>query len=580
MQGDNRDDLSRGDLINGLEAGLMAGRIDRRTFVKAMLTLGVASSSVAAMAAHATAVQTKHSSLAAALADEFDYVVCGAGSSGCVVAARLTENPDVRVLLLEAGGSDDAASILDPGIWYTNLGTERDWQHRSTPQAHLNGRVIGLSMGRVLGGGSSINVMAYVRGHKNDYEFWAQEARDEAWNYQHVLSIYKRIENWQGAPDPAYRGQGGNVWVQPARNPNPIAPAMQKAAAGVGIPSFEDHNGRMMEGDGGCAIANMTIKDGRRRSMAAQYLHPVMDRPNLTVLTHAEVRRVVIEGDRAAAVSFVWRGKSRQIRASRDIVLAMGAINTPKVLMLSGVGNPAVLSEAGLHALHRLDGVGENFQDHILLGGCIWEYRDNAAQAPRNNLAECTFFWKTRAELAGPDIQPFQIEIPFASEATSAQYAIPRHAWSIAPGLVRPKSRGRVRLNSANPSDPMRIDANFLSEPDDLRALVRATELCRDIGNAPEMREFAKREVMPGPLSGKAMEDFVRNAAQTYWHQTGTCRMGHDDMAVVDNHLRVRGLRGLRVADGSIMPIVTTGNTMAPCMIIGERMAEILRSGA
>ena len=388
MRGDKQDDLSKGDLINGLESGLMSGKIDRRTFVKAMMALGVASSSVTAMAAHATAVHANQLALSAALTDEYDYIICGAGSSGCVVASRLTENPNVRVLLLEAGGSDDVASILNPNIWYTNLGTERDWGHRSVPQEHLNGRSIGLSMGKVLGGGSSINVMAYVRGHKNDYEYWANEAGDTDWNYQHVLSIYKRIENWQGAPDPEYRGQGGNVWVQPAKDPNPIAPAMKQAAAGVGIPSFDDHNGRMMEGEGGCSIANMTIKDGRRRNMAAQYLHPVMDRPNLTVLTSAEVRRVVIQGDKAVAVNFVWRGKSRQIRASREIVLSMGAVNTPKVLMLSGVGSPAALAEAGLQTLHRLDGVGENFQDHILLGGCIWEYKDNAAQAPRNNL-EC-----------------------------------------------------------------------------------------------------------------------------------------------------------------------------------------------
>ena len=213
--------------------------------------------------------------------------------------------------------------------------------------------------------------------------------------------------------------------------------------------------------------------------------------------------------------------------------------------------------------------------DHILLGGCLWEY--NTPEAPRNNLAECTFFWKSDSKLASPDLQPFQIEIPFTSEATAKQYQVPQAAWSIAPGLVQPKSRGHLELQSADPHDRLKIHANFLSDPADVKALVRAVELCREIGNQAELRAYAKREVMPGPLSPKQMESFVRDAALTYWHETGTCKMGRDQMAVVDSQLRVYGIDGLRVADGSIMPRVTTGNTMAPCMIIGERMAEILK---
>lgn len=577
---DKRTSLQQGDQINYWESKLMSGATDRRTFLKAMTALGVASSSAIATAAHALTVQANQSQLASTLQDEYDYIICGAGSSGCVVASRLSENPAIRVLLLEAGGHDDLNNVQLPGLWPTNLGTERDWGHRSVPQAHLNGRTVGLSMGKVLGGGSSINVMAYARGHKSDYEYWAEQARDKQWGYEHILSIYKRIEDWQGIPDPDHRGRGGNVWVEPARDPNPIAHAMKLAAASVGIPSFDDHNGAMMEGSGGCAIANTTIKEGRRRSMAAQYLHPAMHRPNLTVLEHAEVTRLHLDGNRVTGIYFTWRGEERKISASNDVVLSMGAINTPKILMLSGIGNPSSLAQAGIKPRHELNEVGENFQDHILLGGCVWEYKDNHAQPPRNNLAECTFFWKTQAGLDAPDIQPFQIEVPFPSDATAKQFQMPEHGWSIAPGLVRPKSRGRVRLKSSNPSDPMVIEANFLSEPEDLHALIRATELCREIGNATELREYVKREAMPGPLKGKELENFVRNAAQTYWHQTGTCRMGHDDSAVVDASLRVRGIQGLRIADGSIMPRVTTGNTMAPCMIIGERMAEILLANA
>jgi choline dehydrogenase len=567
--------LARGDRINALEQALMHGKIDRRHFIKLAAALGMSAQAIEVMAQQGEAIATNQSALARTLQAEYDYIIVGAGSSGCVVASRLSENPNARVLLIEAGGSDDAPSILDPGVWFTNLGTDREWGDKSLPQRHLNQRSLSLAMGKAIGGGSSINVMAYVRGHKNDYEYWAAEAGDKAWDYQHVLAIYKRIEDWQGAPDPAYRGQGGIVWVQPAKDPNPIAPAMKRAAAAVGIPSFDDHNGVMNEGPGGCSIANTSIKDGRRRNMASHYLHPVMQRPNLTVLTQAEAQKLSFAGKRATGVEFTWQGKLQKIRARQEVILSAGALNSPKLLMLSGIGDETMLRKAGVPVRHHLPGVGRNFMDHILLGGCVWEY--NTPEAPRNNLAECTFFWKSDSKLDTPDLQPFQIEIPFASETTGKQFQLPQAAWSIAPGLVRPKSRGYLELQSADPRDRLKIHANFLSEPDDLKALVRAVELCREIGNQPEMRQFAKREVMPGPLPRKEMENFVRNAASTYWHETGTCKMGRDKMAVVDAQLRVRGIEGLRVADGSIMPRVTTGNTMAPCMVIGERMAEILK---
>jgi choline dehydrogenase len=567
--------LAQGDRINSLEIALMRGQLDRRGFMKLAAAIGMSAGSAATMAQQAGAIAANQAERARNLLAQYDYIVCGAGSSGCVVASRLSENPDVKVLLLEAGGDDQAPSILDPGIWYTNLGTEREWGDVSTPQRHLNGRTLSLAMGKALGGGSSINVMAYARGHKNDFDYWAAEAGDPEWNYEHVLAIYKRIENWQGAPDPAYRGTGGNVWVQPAREPNPIAPAMVKAAAGIGIPCYADHNGAMMEGAGGCAIANTSIRDGRRMNMAAHYLHPAMHRPNLTVLTRAEVRKIALSGKRATRVEFTWNGKLHKIAAGKEIVLSAGALNSPKLLMLSGIGDTAQLRRAGVRPLHHLPGVGQNFMDHILLGGCVWEY--NVPEAPRNNLAECTFFWKSDSRLDTPDLQPFQIEIPYVSDANAKRFTVPQAAWSIAPGLVRPASRGWVELQSADPRDRLKIHANFLSDSADMKALVRAVELCREIGNAPELRQYAKREVMPGPLKGKEMEDFIRNAASTYWHETGTCKMGRDPMAVVDSKLRVRGIEGLRVADGSIMPRVTTGNTMAPCMIIGERMAAILK---
>jgi choline dehydrogenase len=567
--------LASGDVVNAMEQAVMNGGMDRRSFLKTAMAFGMSGGAAAAMALHAESVWANQSKLGQSLKEQYDYIVVGGGSSGSVVASRLSENPDVQVLLLEAGGTDEIASIQQPALWPTNLGSDRDWGDKSVPQAHMNNRVINLAMGRALGGGSSINVMAYARGHKNDYDHWAAETADPDWNYEHILSIYKRIEDWQGEDDPRYRGKGGIVWVQSAKDPNPIAPAMVQAAASVGIPSFADHNGKMMEGPGGCAIANTTIKDGRRRNMPSHYLHPVMNRPNLTVLTGAEVHRLNLRGQRAIGVKFLWKGATRKITANREIILSAGALNTPKILMLSGIGDAAQLRRLGIPVAQHLPGVGQNLQDHILMGGCVWEYK--TPQAPRNNMAECTFFWKSDSQLETPDLQPFQIEIPFASEATVKRFELPKAAWSIAPGLVRPASRGHLQLRSADPRERLAIHANFLSDPADVRALVRGLELCREIGNSAAMREFVKREVMPGPLKGREAEQFVRNAALTYWHESGTCRMGRDEMAVVDSKLKVRGIDGLRVADGSIMPRVTTGNTMAPCMIIGERMAEILK---
>jgi choline dehydrogenase len=289
-------------------------------------------------------VRANQRRLAVELQPSYDFIVCGSGSSGSVVARRLAETGRASVLLLEAGGTDDVPSVREAGQWPANLGTERDWGFQAMPNPLLNGRRLSLSMGKVLGGGSSINAMVWSRGHKDDWDYFADEAGDSGWNYESVLGIYRRIEDWQGTPDALRRGKGGLVYVEPARDPNPIAPAMLDAARSLGIPTFDDQNGEMMEGEGGAAIVNVRIRAGRRLSVFRTYTYPYMDRHNLTVLTGALVTRIVLDGKRAIGVEFRRNGHSHQIAGRCEIVLSLGAINTPKVLMQSGIGDESELA--------------------------------------------------------------------------------------------------------------------------------------------------------------------------------------------------------------------------------------------
>jgi choline dehydrogenase len=417
--------------------------------------------------------------------------------------------------------------------------------------------------------------MIWARGHQNDWDYFASEAGDPAWNYESVLNIYRCIEDWHGTPDPKYRGTGGPVFVQPAPDPNPIAPAMVEGASSIGIPTFESNNGRMMEADGGASILDLRVRDGKRQSVFRSYTFPYMDRPNLTVLTHALVSRVTFQGKRATGVECIYNGNTHRISAGNEVALSLGAIHTPKVLMQSGIGDQAELQRLGIPVVQHLPGVGQNFQDHFGIG-CIWEYQQ--ALAPRNNAGEATFFWKSDPRLDTPDIQTCQAEIPLAAKEMLARYNVPAGSWSMFGGIVRPKSRGRIRLTGSSPMDPVQIETNMMSHPDDLKAAKACVQLCREIGNSAALRPFVKREVMPGNLKGAELENFIRDSVITYWHQTCSAKMGRDAMSVVDANLKVYGIENLRIADGSIMPRVATGNTHAPCVIIGERAGEILKA--
>jgi choline dehydrogenase len=436
-------------------------------------------------------------------------------------------------------------------------------------------------MGKVVGGGSSINATIWARPFKSDVEHWAEVAGDRSWGYENALTIYRRVEDWQGRPDARYRGKGGPVWCEPSQNPSPVAPAMLEACRSLGLPVLEDLNGAREEGSGGFAIMNHIIRGGQRQSMARAYLYPVLGRKNLTVLTKAHVDRVTFEGTTATGVEISRAGATQKVTAKSEVILCSGGINTPKLLMLSGIGDEGQLRNHGIKSLVHAPEVGRNFQDHVLHGGCIWEAKEPMPH--RNSAAEASGFWKSQSQLGSPDLNLVQIELPYASEVIAKEYSppAPPNSWALCAGLVAPKSRGTVTLKSSNPADRPIVDAKFLSDPEDVRALAVGIEMCREIGNAAPLRELSKREVAPGKtLTGKAMEDFVRNGATTYFHESGTCRMGKDAAAVVDAALRVNGVRKLRIADSSVMPRIASVATMAPCVFIGERMAEILAAKA
>jgi len=516
-------------------------------------------------------VSANQAKLTSELKPHYDFIVCGSGSSGSVVARRLAENPEVSVLLLEAGGNDEVASVIDAKQWASNLGSVRDWAFKAQPNPHLNGRVVSMSMGKVLGGGSSINAMAWARGHKNDWDYFAAEAGDSAWNYEAVMKIYRRIEDWHGAPDPEHRGTGGLVFIQPWPGTDPMIPPTFEGVRSIGIPIFDSLNGSMMEGEGGCALPEMRIQNGQRLSVFRSYTFPYMDRPNLTVLTDALVTRLMFSGTRASSVEVLCQGKVHRIGIGTEVVLSLGAIHTPKVLMQSGVGDQADLQRFGIPLVQHLPGVGQNFQDHV----CV----ENVWEIPQRTVDAAFFwFWKTDSALDTPNIQAIAMQprMP-ADKAEKAELNPAASSWRINAGLVRPQSRGHLRLTGADPLDPIQIDANLLSEPDDVEALMAGVELCRQIGNSAVLRPFVKREVIPGNLKRPALENFVRDTAFGWWHQSGTAKMGRDSMSVVDSNLKVYGIENLRIADASVMPRLTTGNTMAPCVIIGERAGEILR---
>ena len=525
---------------------------------------------------------------------EFDFVIVGAGSAGCVIANRLSAKPIHNVALLEAGGPDKSPWIHIPVGYFKTMGNPAtDWCYRTDPTPGLNGRSINWPRGKVLGGSSSINGLLFVRGQAQDYDHW-RELGNPGWGWDDVLPLFRRLENWEGCPSPE-RATGGPLNVSENKVNRDIVDAWLKAAVAAGYPWTDDYNASNQEGVG---YFQMTMKGGMRCSSATAYLKPARNRPNLTVITKAHIQRIVVKDGQAVAVQAKINGVEQEIRARQEIILAAGAIGSPQILMQSGIGASNELLRHGIEIVHELPGVGRNLQDH-LQARPIYKCKAKTINTEAKSLFQIagiaarfaltrsgpmamaaslgTAFLKSRPELESPDIQ-YHIQ-PFSADSP-AEGAHRFSAFTTSVLQMRPESTGHLELKSADPDDHPAIHPNYLATKTDCDTIVAGLRMTREICRCEPVRALITAEHAPGPRVGdddyEALLDWVRNTATTIYHPTGTCKMGQDRMAVVDARLRVHGIRGLRVADASIMPTITSGNTNAPTIMIGEKLSDMV----
>ncbi|MGN6252930.1 MAG: GMC family oxidoreductase [Marmoricola sp.] len=503
--------------------------------------------------------------------DPVEYVIVGAGSAGSALARRLLD-AGATVHVLEAGPVDAAEEIHSPQGWPALLGGPQDWAVMTVPQEHANGRSLFWPRGKVLGGSSSLNGMIYMRGHRSDYDGWA-DLGCEGWSWEDVLPLFLRSEDHRGGAD-AHHATGGPLPVSSIPEPHPTARAFVDAAVSAGHKLNEDFNGDDMRGVG---FNEMTVAEGRRMSAWQSFVAPVSDHPGLTVTTGALVDRVVVEGGRAVGVEYLDAGGSRHLaRATAEVILCGGTIGSPAVLLRSGIGPAAHLSELGIPVVVDAPGVGENLHDHPLIS-VVYESAEPLPPGTNNLLEAQLYADSTGWTGAAPDLQPLFLHLVYPAEG----YEMPEHGYTLAAGIVAPRSRGTLRLASADPREQPLVDPQILSDPYDLEALCDAIEICREIGRQAAFDPWRRREVAPGPeaTTREDVREFARRSVGTYHHQVGTCRMGVDDLAVVDPALRVRGVRGLRVVDASIMPVVPSCNTNAPSIMVGEKAADLILGG-
>ena len=522
---------------------------------------------------------------------EYDYIIIGAGSAGCVLAARLTENSSANVLLLEAGGPDTAREIRIPAAFSKLFKTGVDWNYSTEPEPHLNNRKLYWPRGKVLGGSSSINAMIYIRGNDADYDGW-KNLGNEGWGFADVLPYFKKSENRERGPS-QFHGTGGPLNVADLELVNPLTRAFIAGAKEIGLAENTDFNGATQDGVG---LYEVTQKKRQRHSAADAYLRPALHRPNLKVVSQAHATRVLVENGRAVGITFLRNGATEDARATKEVILAGGTLNSPQLLMLSGIGPADYLARLGVPTIHDLPGVGANLQDHPMVSvgylctqpvsldgaetlGNLLRYLILKKGPLTSNVAEAGLFTRSRQGLNVPDIQVLFGPAYYRGHGLMRRQ---ENCFGFGPTLIAPQSRGNVSLRSANPLDAPAIHANYLSTDSDMRTMIAGVRLARRIANTLAFDSYRGAEIHPGAnaTSDQDIAEFLRNEVETLYHPVGTCKMGNDSLAVVDSRLRVRGIGSLRVVDASIMPVVPAGNTNAPTIMIAEKAADMIRQDA